>query len=110
MSKFEVVLLVSMLLFSAISFIIGFFQFREKGFLFNNAYIYASEEERSSMNKAPYYRQSAITFCICGVMLIPIGLAVIPGWNWLFRVGNVFAVLLCIYSIVSTVRIKRKLR
>ena len=33
--------------------------FMEKGVLFNNAYIYASKQEREKMNKKPHYR------CIC---------------------------------------------
>ena len=30
------------------AFIISYFSFREKGFLFNNAYLYASKEEAES--------------------------------------------------------------
>ena len=108
MSKVKVVFLISMLLFSAISFIIGFFQFREKGFLLNNAYIYASEKERSNMNKAPYYRQSAIVFFAVGIMFITSGLALIPGWNWPFPITIVLSILAIIYAIVSTVIIARK--
>ena len=39
-------------------FIISYLQFHEKGFLFNNAYIYTSKKERETMDKAPYYCQS----------------------------------------------------
>lgn len=35
---------------------ISFFQFRNKGFLFNNSYIYASKQERETMDKKPHYR------------------------------------------------------
>lgn len=38
------------------AFVISYFQFKEKGFLFNNAYLYASKAERETMNKSPYYR------------------------------------------------------
>ena len=42
--------------------------FMEKGFLFNNAYIYASKQEREKMNKKPHYRQSAIVFLLLGLI------------------------------------------
>ena len=37
---------VILIIISAALFTLSFFQFKEKGFLFNNAYLYASEEER----------------------------------------------------------------
>lgn len=40
--------------------IISILSFMEKGFLFNNAYIWATKQEREKLNKKPYYRQSAI--------------------------------------------------
>jgi len=33
------------------AFIISYLQFKEKGYLFNNAYIWASQEERKHMDK-----------------------------------------------------------
>jgi len=108
MSKVKVVFLISMLLFSAISFIIGFFQFREKGFLLNNAYIYASEKERSNMNKAPYYRQSAIVFFAVGIMFIMTALTIITDQGWPVSITIVFSILLIIYAINSSVIIARK--
>ena len=39
-------------------FVFSFQQFHEKGFLFNNAYIYASKQERETMDKTPHYKQS----------------------------------------------------
>lgn len=38
------------------SFILGIRSLREKGYLFNNSYIFASEQERAKMNKTPLYR------------------------------------------------------
>ena len=49
---------------AAILAVVSIRSFQNKGFLFNNAYIYASKEERGKMDKKPYYRQSAIVFCI----------------------------------------------
>ena len=44
--------------------VISFFQFRNKGFLFNNSYIYASKQERETMDKKPHYRPSGIVFAL----------------------------------------------
>lgn len=44
------------------SLVFSYLQFNEKGFLLNNAYIYASKQEREAMDKKPYYKQSGIVF------------------------------------------------
>ena len=51
-------------------FIISFLQFKQKGFLFNNAYIYASKKERETMDKKPHYRQSGIVFVLVGMIFL----------------------------------------
>ena len=108
MSTTEIVLLVLILLFSVISFVIAFFQFKEKGFLFNNSYIYASKEERNNMNKKPYYQQSAIAFSAVGIMFIMTAIAIIIGWKLLFPIIIIFSVLLIIYAVISSVIIEGK--
>lgn len=62
------------LVLAIVTFTISICSWMEKGFLFNNAYIFASEEERKTMNKRPYYRQSAIVFCLLGVLFLLIAL------------------------------------
>lgn len=49
----------SIIVFSiaVILFIFSIMSFLERGFLLNNAYLYASREERKTMNKKPYYKQ-----------------------------------------------------
>ena len=42
---------------SAAALIISIRSFLEKGFLLNNAYIYASKQEKMRMDKSPHYRQ-----------------------------------------------------
>ena len=42
--------------------IISIRQFQEKGFLFNNAWLWASEKERRTMDKKPHYHQSGVVF------------------------------------------------
>jgi hypothetical protein len=104
----KIISLSFVLLLSIISFIISYFQFKEKGFLFNNAYIYASKEERSKMNKKPHYRQSAIVFSLIGIVFLVIAATVLTGWNWLLPIVIVFAILLVAYAIVSSIIIERK--
>ena len=58
------------LVLAIVAFIISFFSFREKGFLFNNAYLYASKEERATMDKKPHYRQSAVIFLMIGIIFL----------------------------------------
>ena len=41
---------------AAILAVVSIRSFQNKGFLFNNAYIYASKKERGKMDKKPYYR------------------------------------------------------
>ncbi len=55
----------------------GIRSFLERGFLLNNAYLYASEEERKAMNRKPYYRQTAVVFCILSAVFLVIGLSLL---------------------------------
>ena len=81
--------------------------FMEKGFLFNNAYIYASKQEREKMNKKPYYRQSAIVFLLLGLLFLLIALAVLLEANWICYVGIALVIITLIYAIVSSVIIEK---
>lgn len=81
--------------------------FMEKGFLFNNAYIYASKQEREKMNKKPHYRQSAIVFLLLGLLFLLIALAVLLEANWISYVGIALVIVTLIYAIVSSVIIEK---
>ena len=82
--------------------------FREKGFLFNNAYIYASKEERERMNKTPHYKQSGTVFVMVGIIFLLNAVDILIKTRWIFYI--VIAVALCtiIYAIVSSILIERK--
>ncbi|MGN0628088.1 MAG: DUF3784 domain-containing protein [Oscillospiraceae bacterium] len=56
-----------LLLLAVTAFIISARSFKEKGFLFNKAYLFASKQERKSMDKKRRYRQAAVIFCLLGV-------------------------------------------
>lgn len=81
--------------------------FMEKGFLFNNAYIYASNQEREKMNKKPYYRQSAIVFLLFGIVFLLLALAVLLKAYWLSYVGVAVVIITLIYAIVSSITIEK---
>ena len=64
-------------------FVISFFQFKQKGFLFNNAYIYASEKEREMMDKKPHYIQTGVIFIFIGLIFTVNAINVVLKKNFL---------------------------
>ena len=60
----ELVIVIIVFGLAVLMAVLAIVHFLQKGFLLNNAYLYASKEERKTMNKKPYYLQSAISFCI----------------------------------------------
>ena len=92
---------------SVFLFFVSVRSFMEKGFLFNNAYIYASKQEREKMNKKPYYRQSAIVFLLLGLVFLLNALAVLLKVNWIFYIGVAVVAITLIYAIVSSIIIEK---
>lgn len=103
----EIILLISMSILSLISFVISYRQFKEKGYLFNNAYLYASKEERSKMVKGPYYRQSAWVFLFFGVIFLLIVLELLTNWKWFSYVSFAGGVITIVYAIASAAYIEK---
>lgn len=96
----EKIIVSSVLFFiSAGLFLLSFRSFREKGFLFNNAYIYASKQERERMNKKPYYRQSAVVFLLLGVNSALAGTEFLLDIDWLFWLEGIIIVGTIIYTL-----------
>lgn len=96
------------LLLAFVFYTAGFFQLKEKGVLMNNAYLFASQEEREKMNKKPYYRQSGITFCLVGTLFLLDAVHIIterPGT--LYPVAAV-VLITTVYALVSTILIETK--
>ncbi len=105
----------SELLFAIIIFLIAglllFFSIRSfmnKGFLLNNAYLYASKEEREKMDKKPYYIQTAVVFLILSMVLIIIGISVVFQDSRINLLEIPFVAGAIIYAILSTIRIRTK--
>ena len=95
-------------LLSVCFFVISYFQFKEKGTLFNNAYLYASAEERNKMDKHPYYRQSGIVFLFIGIIFLINTIEVLLEKNWLFYMVLVISLITIVYAIVSSILIETK--
>lgn len=89
-------------------FVICFRSFKEKGFLFNNAYLYASKEERETMDRKPHYKQSAIVFLMLGIVFLLIAAEIILETGWLFYVEMLCIAIVLIYAVVSSIKMSRK--
>lgn len=91
-----------------IAFVIAILQFAEKGFLFNNAYLWASKEERKRMDKKPHYKQSGIVFLLIGIIFLLNTLEALFKTSWIFPVVIVIDIGTIIYAIVSSAMIEKR--
>lgn len=76
----------------------------EKGFLFNNAYIWASKQKREQMDRKPHYRQSAIAFALCAAIFLFMALECVLFTGWLWGIVGLLAAALLAYAIASSVK------
>ncbi len=90
-------------IFAVVCIIICILQFKEKGFLFNNAYIWASKQEREEMDKKPYYRQSGIVFAFLSSIFICNAIECILKTDRLCWVVGALIATVIIYAVVSSV-------
>lgn len=95
------------------AFLISYLQFKEKGSLFNNAYLWASQEERKKMDKnkeskKPYYRQSGFAFMLIGISFLLFTIYVVTGWMWARIAFWMSVIITVVYAIVSSVQIARQ--
>lgn len=93
---------------STVSFVFSVLQFMEKGILLNNAWFYASKDERRKMNRKPYYRQSAIVLLFLFFVFLSVGLNLITKRLIFLVIEYVLLAAVLIYGIVSTVSIQKK--
>ena len=102
MTTVEIVMAVVMFAIAGLWLFLGIRSFMERGFLLNNAYIYATKEEWKTMDKKPYYRQSAVAFCLLSVMFVIIGLSVLFQNDTIMLLVIPFAVAVVLYAVVSS--------
>ena len=103
--------IIAMIVLSVIAivcFIFSYLQFHQKGFLFNNAYIYASKQERKTMDKKPYYKQSGIVFVLIGIIFLIDAIDIILQTGWLFYLVIGVAIVAIAYAIISSVMIEKR--
>lgn len=108
MQTMEIITFVIYLLIACGALVVGYFQFKEKGILLNNAYIYATKEARKTMNKKPHYRQSAIVFFQIGIIFLFMAIEMLLHTGWIFGIVIGLMILLMIYAIVSAIMIQKK--
>ena len=99
---FEIICAIICGALSLIPLIISIMSFMERGFLFNNAYIWASKQERESMDKKPYYRQSAIVFALLSPAFLFMALDCCFLTDWLWILSGTFSVAAVVYAVVSS--------
>ena len=92
---------------AVLCFVFSYMQFNEKVFLFNNAYIYASKQERETMNKTPHYKQSGVVFLLIGIIFLINAIDMILQTGWLFYLVIGIAIIAIMYAIVSSVMIEK---
>ena len=92
-------------LIAAAAFVLSIRAFRQKGFLLNNAYLYASPKERQTMDKKPYYRQTAVVFLLVGLIFSLNGLSVLLEMKEISYPATAVTVAAVVYAVASTVAV-----
>ena len=97
-------------IFAPAALILGILQLCERGVPLNNAYLFASKEERLKMNKSPHFRQSGIVLVLCGGALTLIALSIVFSVSLLFYLAFGCLGAALIYAIVSEIVIQKKFK
>ncbi len=92
--------------------VISYLQFKEKGYLFNNAYIWASKQERKQMDvnkesKTPYYRQSGFAFIFIGFIFLAYAVYIATDWMWMYVAFGTLVLITVSYAVVSSIQNER---
>ena len=87
--------------------VISYRSFKNRGFLFNNAYLFASKEERETMDKKPHYKQSAIVFLLLSAVFIVIGLSIVFNDSRINLIEIPLIIGVLVYAIISSIQISR---
>ncbi len=94
-------------LISLAALVISIRSFQEKGFLFNNAYIWASREEREKLDKKPHYRQTGVAFAFVAAIFACVGAEILLETGWLLAVEGVLVAAMLVYAIKSSIDIEK---
>lgn len=94
------------------AFVISYLQFQEKGYLFNNAYLWVSKEERRQMDenkerKRPHYRQSGFVFLFLALGFLALAIYSVTDQMWSYIAFWGFMSIAAIYAVISSIQIGR---
>ena len=112
MSPVQMIIGIIFLAFGIGAFVISYLQFKEKGYLFNNAYIWASKQERKQMDenkerKTPYYRQSGFAFIFIGFIFLTYASYIATDWMWMNVAFWALVLIAVSYAVVSSIQNER---
>ena len=88
--------------------VLGIRHFTERGFLLNNAYLYASRATRETMDKKPYYRQSAVVLCLVSGIFAILGLSLVLRNDRILLLEILLVAAVIVYALASAVRIGKR--
>ena len=104
----EIITAIVLILMSVGAFIMSIRSFLGKGLLLNNAYLFATEKEREAMDKAPYYKQSALVFTLIGLIFLLNGLGLLFHFGWVGYIVAAVVVIAMVYAIASSIAIANR--
>lgn len=104
MSWEEITGVLVFVLLASLSFVIAYRQHRQKGFVFTNRWLFASEKERLEMDaqsKKTQYHIARNIFTILGIIFTILAINVLFWATWLFYIIYALAALVIIYSLIK---------
>ena len=104
----EIITASILFLIAILAFALSVRSFCGKGFLLNNAYLYAPKQEREMMDKKPYYRQSAVVFLLIGCIFALNGFSILLRIDLISHIAITVVFGAIIYAIVSSVLIEKR--
>ena len=95
---------------AVLCFYIAYRQYKQKGFIFTNKWLYASKKEREEIDeriKKSEYRVGRNVFLGIGFLFIAIAVYSLSSISWLMFIIIALIVILCVYAIVQYVQNSR---
>lgn len=101
------ILAVVLIIISAALITAAVFSFKCRGFLFNNSYIFATDEERKKMDKKPYYRQTGVVFVLIAAIMMLNAVQILTGLSRIFYITMAVSGFTVIYAVISSIKIEK---
>ena len=105
-------MIITIIIFASAAFclVLSVRSFRQKGFLLNSAYLFATKEERKAIVWKPYYIRSGVAFLSASIIFALIGIGVLLRHESIFYVVLIIGVAVVVYAIVSAVVIEKNIK